>query len=278
MSTIIGTNVAALGVATYINQNNAEASKSILRLASGSRLAIPSDDAAAVAVSGNLTARTNRLGAASQVTQSAVSLAQTVDGFLSTIQNQLSRLGELAQEASNGAFSSADRANYQTEFTTLKGQIDTIASTATFDGLSLFSAGTVTLAINANGNTDSLVLSTVATTTSLGIGAVSISTVTAATSAVALLTSAIGCITSRRAAVNADVSKFNFYATNIGTEKVNVTAANSAISDVDIAAESTRLTQKTILAQLGVSLLAQTNTNQKNVLGLLTSPLSSSSK
>ncbi|SDU00054.1 flagellin [Verrucomicrobium sp. GAS474] len=272
----IGTNIAALSVATYINQNNEASSRSISRLASGSRLAIPSDDAASVAVSGNLTARVARLGAASTVTQSVVSLAQTVDGFLSTIQSQLTRLGELAQEASNGSFGSADRANYQTEFSTLLSQINLIATSATFDGLSLFSAGTVTLAVNASGSTDSLVLSTVATATSLGLSAVSISTVTAATGAITLLTAAISCITSRRASVNADISKFNFYSTNIGYEQTNVISANSAISDVDIASESTKLSQSIILTKFGVSLLAQSNSNQKTVLGLLTPSASSS--
>jgi len=271
MSLTIGTNIAALSAATYLDRNNSDAAKSIARLASGSRLAIPSDDAGSLAVSGNLTARSARLTAASTVTQSAVSLAQTVDGFLSTIQSQLTRLGELAQEATNGVFSSSDRANYQTEFASLLSQVNLIATSATFDGLSLFSSSTVTLAINANGATDTFVLTTVATATSLGLNTASISTVTAATGAVTLLNAAIACVTSRRAAVNADISKFNFYTTNLGTERTNVTSANSALSDLDIAAESTRLSKSTILAQFGVALLAQTNTNQKNVLGLLTS-------
>ncbi len=271
MSLTIGTNIAALSAATYLDRNNSDAAKSIARLASGSRLAIPSDDAGSLAVSGNLTARISRLTAATSVTQSAVSLAQTVDGFLSTIQNQITRLGELAQAATNGVFSSSDRSNYQAEFSSLLSQVNLIATSATFDGLSLFSSSTVTLAINANGATDTFVLTTVATATSLGLSAVSIGTVTAATGAVSLLNAAIACVTSRRASVNADISKFNFYTTNLGTEQTNVTSANSAISDLDIAAESTRLSKSTILAQFGVALLAQTNTNQKNVLGLLTS-------
>ena len=274
---MIGTNVAALSAANYINQSNSEAGKSILRLASGSRLAIPSDDAGSVAVSGNLTARSARLSAASQGAQSIVSLAQTVDGFLSTIQNQLTRLSELAQEASNGSFSSSDRANYQAEFSTLVAQVNLIATNATFDGISLFTASTVSVAINAGGGTDSLVLNTVATAASLGLSSTSISTVTAATDAIPVLNAAISCITSRRAAVNADVTKFNFYSTNISYENANVTSANSAISDVDIASESTKLSQSTIRAQIGLSVLAQANSSQKSVLGLLTSSSSSSS-
>ncbi len=156
---VIGTNIAAVSATNYLNYNNTQLTKSIQKLASGSRLADPSDDAAGVAVSGNLTARIARLTAASQGAQDVVSAAQTTDGFLSSIQNILTRMSELAQEATNGSFSSSDRANYQTEFSTLQTQIDSIASNATFNGISLFTATSVTVAINADGIVVSLTLS-----------------------------------------------------------------------------------------------------------------------
>ncbi|SDU00021.1 flagellin [Verrucomicrobium sp. GAS474] len=266
---VIGTNIAAVSATNYLNYNNTQLTKSIQKLASGSRLADPSDDAAGVAVSGNLSARIRRLTAASQGAQDVVSAAQTTDGFLTSIQNILTRLSELAQEATNGSFGSADRANYQTEFSTLKTQIDSIASNATFDGISLFAATSITVAINADGVTDYLTLSTVGSTTSLGISTVSISTTTAALSSLTLLNSAISCITTRRASVNADVSKFNFYITNINTERTNVTSANSAIADLDIASESTNLSKYNILLQSATAELAQANSSQQAVLSLL---------
>src|SRR4051812_44726126 len=103
MSTI-GTNVGAVSASFYLTQNNDALATSIRRLASGSRLAIASDDAAGVAVSGKLDARVKRLGAAAEGAANVISFAQTVDGFLKTIQDQLNRMSELAQRASNGAF------------------------------------------------------------------------------------------------------------------------------------------------------------------------------
>jgi flagellin len=268
---VIGFNSAAVNAAYYLNQNTANQNAAISELASGSRLANPANDAAGVAVSGQMTAAVAQLGAASRGAQDVISFAQTTDGFLSTIQQQLTRMSELAQEATNGSFGSADRANYATEFTTLQTQIDTIANNAQFNGSSLFVAGTVSVAIDNNGTTDSFTTSTVGNTTSLGIGAAAaaIGTTTAAGNAVTLLNTAITSIASRRASVNADISKFNFYVQNIATETTNLQAANSAISDVDVATESTELAKQNILVQASSSMLAQANSSQNSLLSLL---------
>lgn len=266
---VIGFNSAAVNAAYYLNQNTMNLNSSIQRLASGSRLANPTDDAAGVAVSGNLDARVKRLTAASQGAQNVVSFAQTTDGFLSTIQQQLTRMSELAQSATNGAFGSADRANYATEFNTLKTQIDNIATNAQFNGTTLFAAGSVSVAIDSAGTTDSFTTSTVGNTTSLGINSTTIDTTTAATAAIAALNTAITTLTSRRASVNADISKFNFYVQNIATESTNVQAANSRIKDVDVATESTNLAKNNILLQASTSMLAQANSAQQSILTLL---------
>jgi flagellin len=267
---VIGYNSSAVNAAYYLNQNTSALNSSIQELASGSRLADPSTDAAGVAVSGDMTARIARLGAATQASQDVISYAQTTDGFLSTIQQQLSRMSELAESATNGAFGSADRANYATEFNTLLTQIDSIANNAQFNGSSLFVAGSVTVAIDASGTTDSFTTSTVGNSTSLGINAITIGTTTAATTAIGLLNSAIATLTSRRAQVNADISKFNFYVQNQQTETTNLQAANSRIADVDVASESTALAKNNILLQASSAMLAQANSSQNSLLTLLT--------
>jgi len=266
---VIGYNSAAVNAAYYLNQNTSALNSSIQELASGSRIANPANDAAGVAVSGQMTAAIAQLGAATQGAQDVISFAQTTDGFLSTIQQQLTRMSELAQEATNGAFGSADRANYATEFTTLQGQIDTIATNAQFNGSDLFAAGTVSVAIDSSGTTDTFSTTTVGNTTSLGINGITIGTTTAAATAIGLLNTAITSLTARRATVNADISKFNFYVQNIATESTNLQAANSSIADVDVATESTQLAKNNILVQASSSMLAQANASQNSLLTLL---------
>jgi flagellin len=271
---VIGYNAAAVNAAYYLNQNTNNLNSAIQELSSGSRLADPSNDAAGVAVSGNMTAQISRLQAATQASQDVVSYSQTADGFLSTIEQQLSRMSELAQSATNGAFGSADLSDYNTEFSDLVTQINSIFSNADFDGASIFSGSNatngITVAVDAQGDTDSLKALTVSNLTNLGLSTSStISTTTAAQSMISTLNSAITSLTSQRAQINADISKFNFYVQNQQTETTNLQAANSRIADVDVASESTQLAQDNILQQASTSMLAQANSSQSSLLMLL---------
>jgi flagellin len=269
----IGTNVGALNAAFYLTLNNESLTKTIRKMSAGSRLADPTDDAAGVAVSGKLDSNIRRLMAATEGSQNVISYAQTTDGFLATVQTQLTRMSELAQRATNGAFGSADRANYATEFNILKSQIANILSNATFNGQTLFnssSAVSITVAINANAVIDTFSVVALGTGSSgLGISNSSINTETAAAAAISTLNTAITSLTNIRATVNANISKFNFHIQNIRTERINVEAANSRIKDLDIAQESTNLSKSNILLQAATSMLAQANASQNAVLGLL---------
>lgn len=253
----------------YLNKSNQSLFKSILQLASGSRLADPSDDAAGVAVSGNLTAQLNRLQDASSGVVDTVSLAQTTDGFLSTIQNQLGRLSALAISASDQTLGPAAQGDYNTEFNTLLNQVSQIANNATFNGVSLFSSQNISTAVNADGVTDSVVLTTLGGAASLGLSGASVATPSAALQALAQVNNAINLVTGRRAEVNADISKFNFHISNIESEEVNTTDADSRITDLDVASASTRRAQSSIQSDAATSVLAQANADRRYVLALL---------
>lgn len=273
----IGTNIGALNASFYLTNNNSALEKSIKRLSSGSRIADPTDDAAGVAVSGKLDANVKRLVAAAESAENVISFAQTADGFLKTIQEQLTRMSELAQRATNGAFGSADRANYAAEFNNLKAQISSIATNAKFNGSDVFTSTAVSTAISADGVTDNLTLATLSTGTGtstatqmfLDISALEITDTVSAAAAISSINTALGTITTRRANLNADIAKFNFHVQNIRTEKVNVEAANGRIKDLDVAQESTTLAKNNILLQASTSMLAQANASQQAVLNLL---------
>jgi flagellin len=265
----IGTNIGATSASFYLTINNENLTKNIRRLSSGSRIADPVDDAAGVAVSANLDARIARLQAAVEGAQNLISYAQTSDGFLQTIQQQLTRMSELAQRATNGAFSDVDRANYNIEFERLKTQVNQIANNASFNGSTIFTSGTIAVAISAEGVTDFFLTSSLGNLSTLGITALTIGSTTGALTAIGSLNAAIQSIARRRAEVNADISKFNFHIQNIRTEKVNVQTANSRIKDLNVAEETTQLSKNNILLQASTAMLAQANTAQQNILTLL---------
>jgi flagellin len=279
----IGTNLAAISASNYLTQNNDALTSSIQKLASGSRIANPVDDAAGTAVSGNLTARIGRLQAAVQGVQDIISYAQTVDGFLNTLQNITTRLSELTQEMTNGAFGSTDRANYTVEASILTGQFQSIYTNATFNGTSLFGGNApvsnVIITVDSAGTTDSLTTSNTASVVSnvlnlilsiyTGGSAAAMTDNTVASNYIVSINSALTSITTERASVNANISKFNFFITNINTETVNVQAANSRIHDLNVADASTEESKNSILVQAATAMLAQANTSQQSILQLL---------
>ncbi len=279
----IGTNLAAISAANYLTENNDALTNSIDELSSGSRLANPVNDAAGVAVSGNLAARVARLQAAVQGVQDIVSYSQTIDGFLSTLQNITSRLSELTEEMTNGAFGSTDRADYTVEAAILTGQFQSIYSNASFNGQTLFAgqatASNVIVAVNSEGTTDSLTSSNTASVVSnvlnliLSIysgGANSCLTDnTIASNYIVSINAAISSITTQRAVINANISKFNFFISNINTESINVQSANSRITDLNVAEESTVESKNSILVQSATAMLAQANSSQETILKLL---------
>jgi flagellin len=262
---VIGYNAAAVNAAYYLNQNTNALNSSISELASGSRLADASNDPAGVAVSGNITASIGELGAASQAVQDVVSFAQTSDGFLSTIEQELQRMSELAQSATNGAFGSADRANYQTEFSALATQINSIVSGAQFNGTSLFNtagdasiiagdtstaiataaaAGTnasITVGVDANGSTGSFTTATLGDTTSLGLFVTS----TGAAAGGAFAGQAVGSIINigTTTAAAAAVTMLNAALTSLTSQRASVNASISQFNFYvqNIATETTNL-------------------------------------
>jgi len=269
---VIGTNASALNATFFLGAAQEGLTKSIKRLSSGSKLADPSDDAAGVAVSGKLDAQSRRLAAATEGAQNLISFAQTSDSFLKTVQDEVTRMSELATRATNGAFSASDRANYNTEFVALQSNITNQITNAKFNGTRVFDTSqTISATVSHDAtNIYSLSLANALNNVSaITATSTNVSTASGATTALSALTSALSNIASSRATVNADVSALSFYVTNLGAEKINTDAANSRIKDLDFAEESTQLAKYNILSQSATAMLAQANVGPQSVLALL---------
>ena len=265
---VIGTNTSSLNAALYLNVANSGLTKSIKRLSSGSKLANPEDDAAGVAVSGKLDAQINRLSAAVDGANNLVSFAQTADGYLKTVQDQLTRMSELATRSTNGAFSASDRANYSTEFEKLSTNITNQISNAKFNGTAVFGTGSVSTTITSDGTAYDMNLVD-ASTSVTDVAGLDITTTAGASAAITTLTTALENVAGNRATMSAEVSSLSFYVQNLSTEKVNISAANSRLKDTDFADESANLAKFNILTQSATAMLAQANTSQQGALALL---------
>ncbi|WP_026702929.1 flagellin N-terminal helical domain-containing protein [Salibacterium aidingense] len=134
---IINTNIPALNTLNQLDKNNKSLSSKMGKLSSGQRINAASDDAAGLAISEKMKAQIRGLDQANRNVQDGVSLVQTAENGLSSIQNSLQRGRELSVKAANGALTHQDREEIQKEVEEIKANVNTIASDTEFNTLPL---------------------------------------------------------------------------------------------------------------------------------------------
>ncbi len=185
------------------------------------------------------------------------------------IGDALNRMSELAVQAQDVTKSSTDRADYQSEFSTLAAYI-TNTGGKDFNGVSLFSATALSVTTDGDGGTFSM--SAISLTAAAYTGATTgtdISTTAGAATALTAVEAAITQLSTDRANVGANEQRLTFTSDQLGVLQNNLSAANSQIMDVDVAQESTQFAKYQILVQAGTSMLAQANASPQSVLKLL---------
>lgn len=265
---VINTNIQAQTAASNLNSSQSMLARSLARLSSGSKIVQPADDAAGLAVSSRLEAQTRRVDAAKSNVGNAISYTQVQDGYLKKIATAFDRMSELAILAQDVTKSDADRSLYNAEFTQISSYI-TNTATKEFNGVSLFSSASLSVTIDSDGNTFSMVgvdlgSATYTTATAAGVG-----TVSAAGTALTAVKAAITQLATDRATIGAYQSRMQFTSEQLTISKENLTAASSRITDVDVAEESTQYARYQILVNSGTAMLAQANQLPQSVLRLL---------
>src|SRR5438270_4269587 len=134
MPQVINTNVASLNAQRNLNASQTSLATSLQRLSSGLRINSAKDDAAGLAISQRFTSQINGLNTAARNANDGISLAQTAEGALGVITDNLQRIRELAVQASNATNSNSDRAATQTEVTQLLNENHRVADQTSFNG------------------------------------------------------------------------------------------------------------------------------------------------
>jgi flagellin len=137
MALYINTNIASLTAQNNLSKTQSTLQTSMERLSSGLRINSAKDDAAGLAISQRMQAQIGGLDQAARNANDAISLSQTADGALSGISDNLQRLRTLAVQAANSTNSDSDRANIQTEVSSLVAEIGRVANTTQFNGINL---------------------------------------------------------------------------------------------------------------------------------------------
>jgi len=137
MAQVISTNIMSLNAQRNLNTTSASLASSVQRLSSGLRINSAKDDAAGLAISERFTTQIRGMEVAARNANDGISLAQTAEGALSEIGNNLQRIRELAVQSRNATNSGSDRKAIDAEVQQLKSEIQRVAEHTDFNGTKL---------------------------------------------------------------------------------------------------------------------------------------------
>lgn len=167
----INTNVASLSAQNQLSKSQGMNDQALQRLSSGLRINSAKDDAAGLAISTRFSSQISGLNVATRNANDGISLAQTAEGALNEITNNLQRIRELSVQSANSTNSTSDRQALNDEVQQRIEEIDRIATQTAFNGLKVLdgSFGAQGFQVGSNaGETISLDLQTSSRTNSIG--------------------------------------------------------------------------------------------------------------
>ena len=282
MALRIFTNLSSQNSQRAMQINSYRLGSSLERIASGIRLQRSSDDIAAMSVSDALHGDAVAIRQGAKNLADGFSLINTADGAVSEQMSILIRLREITSQAATGTIGDTERATVNMEFSALRTEFDRIAATAEFnsrkllDG-SLSSSSSDTMVIqlgldssdNNRFNLNTEINLSATTSSNLGFGTDSISTETAALSAMSNLTEAIEKLSAIRGRIGAVQERLQHAKDHLNASVENLEGAISTMRDADFAEEFAGLTKNQILVQGAAAMIGQANLIPQAVLTLL---------
>ena len=169
MSTVINTNLASLFAQNSLTNAQNNLATSVQRLSSGLRINSAKDDAAGLAISQNMQSQINGTNQSIANLSNATNLLQTADSSLSTVQDMLLRLKQLATQGYDGSLNTSQKLDIVQQMTDLNSEINATASRTQFNGINLLTSGSSVDLVNSDVKSGS-VMSDVTTAMSVSAG------------------------------------------------------------------------------------------------------------
>ena len=280
MASTINTNIPSLNAQRNLSASSGSLTTSMQRLSSGLRVNSAKDDAAGLAIAERMHAQVRGMNVAIRNANDGISLAQTAEGALGKIGENLQRMRELAVQSANDTNGSTDRTSLDDEFKELAAENLRVIQNTKFNGQELLTgsggnSGSFAFQIGANTQADNQVtipttdMITAMTSSTQGSTASLGSTALTALGAMTALDDAIEKVNSQRSKFGAAQNRFDAIIANLQVSSENQAAARGRIMDADFAVESANLARAQILQQAGTAMLAQANQMPQSVLKLL---------
>ena len=279
MSTI-NTNVQSLNAQRNLAASSGSLSTSMQRLSSGLRVNSAKDDAAGLAIAERMNAQVRGMNVAIRNANDGISLAQTAEGALGKIGDNLQRMRELAVQSANDTNGASDRTALDAEYQQLAAENARVIANTQFNGQALLTgaggaSGTFSFQIGANTAADnqiSITTTNIASamgTNTQGASATLGSTAATARTAMDNIDAALTAVNGARSSYGASQSRFDAVISNLRVAAENQAASRGRIMDADFAQETANLSRGQILQQAGTAMIAQANQLPQGVLSLL---------
>lgn len=288
MAISIRTNLAALRVQRQVSLATGKLRNSYEELSSGSRINTAADDSAGLAISMQLRAQARIATAGLRNANDGLSLVSISDSAFGAITNVLTRMAQLAEQSANGVIGQSRRSALQLEFSALGSEIQRIAVTTTFNGITVLSNNAnIVLQVGYNSlSTSNITVNAVQGTlegirlASAGSNAMNYSVIAddelssqaAARTALEAVIAAIDVVGANRGSLGADQGRLASSISGLQSSRENFEAADSKIRDVDFAQKTGEAIKLEILQNAGISILGQANQQPEVALKLLKPP------
>lgn len=280
MASTINTNISSLNAQRNLSASQNSLSTSMQRLSSGLRVNSAKDDAAGLAIAERMNAQVRGMNVAMRNANDGISLAQTAEGALGKIGDNLQRMRELAVQSANDTNGTDDRLALDNEFKQLAAENLRVIANTKFNGQELLTGvggtgGSFVFQVGANTSVDNQItiatsdIATAMTAATQGPTASLGTTSGAALTAIDALDTALDEVNSARSTFGAAQNRFDAVISNLQVSAENQASARSRIMDADFAVETANLSRAQILQQAGTAMVAQANQLPQTVLKLL---------
>lgn len=275
MAMTVRTNIAAMKASGQLNTTTKRLTTSLERISSGLRINKAADDAAGLGVATNLetTAMSQQQGIRNA--NDGLSIIQTAESATNEVTDILQRMRELAIQSASETLDNDERLYIDDEFTELQAEMQRIAASTQFNGVSLTDNSNTTLDVQvgvANSSASRISISLIdLRVTSLGVDTATIQVTTAsvAQAALASIDTALDSVNSGRSILGASQNRIDSAINNAMIFTEALSNAESQIRDADFAFETSELTKQQIMQQAGVAALAQAKNMNQSVISLL---------
>lgn len=148
---VINTNITSMIGQSNLNKSQNALQTSMERLSSGLRINSAKDDAAGQAIANRMTAQITGLSQAQRNANDGISVAQTAEGALNQINDNVQRIRELTVQAQNGTNSDDDLQSIQDEIGQRTSEIDRISKETNFNGVNVLAKDqSIAIQVGAN--------------------------------------------------------------------------------------------------------------------------------